>query len=180
MKRKCLRQCKYWANEASRNIIIVEIVIIKIKLSNPKNDLSLIAVKLQLNAKIRIEKEIASFPVTKVEIISPILSNICIGVNIFASCLTKCNILSKRFKETLLYLGYLPSIVLVVALGLGLYTQWQYTENDIILGFVIFGFFIFIISFALKYKFNCELLGLILLHICGHVIHVGSLKSTKI
>lgn len=87
---------------------------------------------------------------------------------------------NRKTKETLLYLGYLPSIVLVVALGLGLYTQWQYTENDIILGFVIFGLFIFIISFALKYKFDNELIGLILLHIwLGCILGIIIFSSDK-
>lgn len=70
-----------------------------------------------------------------------------------------------KSKIPLSYLGYLPSVVLVVALGLGLYTQWQYTENKIILGFAVFGFFIFAVSCALQYYFHFEVLGQTLLHL---------------
>lgn len=70
-----------------------------------------------------------------------------------------------KAKANLTYLRYLPSVVLVVALGLGLYTQWQFTQNNVILGFAILGFFVFAVSCALRYYFNFELIGQTLLHI---------------
>ncbi|XP_076080744.1 transmembrane protein 168-like [Mytilus galloprovincialis] len=70
-----------------------------------------------------------------------------------------------KAKANLTYLRYLPSVVLVVALGLGLYTQWQFTQNSVILGFAILGFFVFAVSCALRYYFNFELIGQTLLHI---------------
>ncbi|XP_052096356.1 transmembrane protein 168-like [Mytilus californianus] len=75
------------------------------------------------------------------------------------------DMVDRKAKANLTYLGYLPSVVLVVALGLGLYTQWQFTQNNVILGFAILGFFIFAVSCALRYYFNFELIGQTLLHI---------------
>lgn len=75
------------------------------------------------------------------------------------------NMAEKTSKIPLRYLGYLPSVVLIVALGLGLYTQWQFTDNKIILGFAVFGFFIFAVSCALQFYFNFEALGQFLGHL---------------
>ncbi|KAK3101000.1 hypothetical protein FSP39_000115 [Pinctada imbricata] len=62
-------------------------------------------------------------------------------------------------------LGYVSDIVLVVALGLGLYTQWLYTENITILYIAIIGLLIFAISCALQYYFSYSGVGKALLHL---------------
>lgn len=86
----------------------------------------------------------------------------------------------KKSTEAVRYFRFLPSVVLVVALLLGLYTQWQNSKNDIILGFAIFGFFIFVISCALQYHFNYELIGQILSHIwLGCILGIIIFSDTK-
>ncbi|XP_033746705.1 transmembrane protein 168-like [Pecten maximus] len=63
------------------------------------------------------------------------------------------------------YMGYLPNIILVAALALGLYTQWQYSQNTVILVVAILGLFVFGLSCACQYYFNFESLGRTILHI---------------
>ncbi|XP_021339582.1 transmembrane protein 168-A-like, partial [Mizuhopecten yessoensis] len=54
---------------------------------------------------------------------------------------------------------------LVAALALGLYTQWQYSQNTVVLVVAILGLFVFGLSCACQYYFNYESLGRAILHI---------------
>ena len=75
------------------------------------------------------------------------------------------NVKDARVKLTFYYISYLSSVILLVALGLGLYTQWMYTENLAIIGIALCGLLVFGISCALQYYFDYETFGKALLHI---------------
>ena len=61
---------------------------------------------------------------------------------------------------TIKYLGYMSNIILLIALGLGLYTRWAHTKDITILVFALLGFFVFSISACLVYYFNLETVGI--------------------
>lgn len=71
-----------------------------------------------------------------------------------------------RSRLALVYLGYLSDVMLVVALGLGLYTQWvnSNSQNTAILAISLFGLLVFVISCALQYYFNQETFGQAILY----------------
>ncbi|XP_061178952.1 transmembrane protein 168-like [Saccostrea echinata] len=62
-------------------------------------------------------------------------------------------------------LKFLSTVILIVALGLGLYTQWQVTENTAILIISLVGLLVFGISCALQFYFHYPYIGQILFHI---------------
>ncbi|XP_048742005.2 transmembrane protein 168-like isoform X2 [Ostrea edulis] len=62
-------------------------------------------------------------------------------------------------------LRFLSTIILVVALGLGLYTQWQVTENTAILIISLVGLLVFGLSCALQFYFHYPYIGQVLFHI---------------
>ncbi|XP_059166708.1 transmembrane protein 168-like [Physella acuta] len=66
---------------------------------------------------------------------------------------------------TVQYVRFIPELILVVALGLGLYTQWSFTEDVTISVIAILGAFVFAISCALQYYFGMEDLGKALFHV---------------
>lgn len=80
-------------------------------------------------------------------------------------CKLIMNLKDARSQMTIVYLGYLSDVVLTVALGLGLYTEWQNTQNSTILLISMLGLFVFVISCAFQYYFNLESLGRALMHI---------------
>ncbi|KAH9496368.1 hypothetical protein Btru_010740 [Bulinus truncatus] len=63
------------------------------------------------------------------------------------------------------YVSFLPDLILVVALGLGLYIQWSMTDNFTVSLIAILGAFVFAISCALQYYFGLNDLGKALFHI---------------
>lgn len=70
-----------------------------------------------------------------------------------------------RAQLTLQNVQYVPEIVLLVALGLGLYTQWVSTQ-DLVLSFIsISAMFIFAISCALRYYCNLQNAGSAVFHV---------------
>ena len=75
------------------------------------------------------------------------------------------NLKDLRSQLTIHCLGYLSNLVLMVALGLGLYTEWMNTQNVTVLLISLLGLFVFVISFAMQYYFSMEALGRALLHI---------------
>lgn len=75
------------------------------------------------------------------------------------------NIKDARTKLTIMYLGYLSNVMLMVALALGLYTEWMNSKNTTVLMIALCGLFVFVISCALQYYFNMEAVGKALLHI---------------
>lgn len=75
------------------------------------------------------------------------------------------NLKDARVQLTMVYISYLSNIILLVALGLGLYTQWMYTENVVIIGIALCGLLVFGISCALQYYFDYQTFGKALLHI---------------
>jgi hypothetical protein len=62
-------------------------------------------------------------------------------------------------------LRFLSTTILIVALGLGLYTQWQVTENTAILIISLVGLLVFGISCALQFYFHYPYIGQILFHV---------------
>ena len=75
------------------------------------------------------------------------------------------NLKDARVQFTMLSFSYLSNIILLVALGLGLYTQWMYTENMAIIGIALCGLLVFGISCALQYYFDYQTFGKALLHV---------------
>lgn len=84
-------------------------------------------------------------------------------------CLRKfiMNIKDARTKLAFVYLGYLSDVMLVVALGLGLYSEWvnSNSQNTAVLVISLFGILVFGLSCALQYYFNQELFGKTILYI---------------
>lgn len=81
------------------------------------------------------------------------------------------------------YMRYLPDVILVAALALGLYTQWQYSRNIVVLVVTILGLFVFGLSCACQYYFNFVSLGRAILHIwlgCILGVIVFSTEQKKI
>ncbi|XP_071082473.1 transmembrane protein 168-like [Haliotis cracherodii] len=70
-----------------------------------------------------------------------------------------------KLQFTIQYVGYIPDIILLVALGLGLYIQWHLTNNTVIAVISLFGLFVFGISCALRYYFSMQSIGNALFHI---------------
>lgn len=70
-----------------------------------------------------------------------------------------------RLRAVFTYVQYLSNIVLIVALGLGLYTQWMFTQNSAILVISLLGLLVFGISCAFQYYFNLQSIGQALLHV---------------
>ncbi|XP_050412930.2 transmembrane protein 168 [Patella vulgata] len=70
-----------------------------------------------------------------------------------------------RVQITVNYFSFFPDIVLVVALGLGLYTEWTFTKNITISVIALLGIFVFAISFALRFYFGMVNFGRSLFHI---------------
>lgn len=71
----------------------------------------------------------------------------------------------KKLRFSLLHLQYLSSIILTAALGLGLYNQWQFSEDPVILVIALLALFVFGISCALQYYFHFHAIGQALSHI---------------
>lgn len=63
------------------------------------------------------------------------------------------------------YLSFLSTLIMVVALGLGLYTQWQVTENSAILVISLVGLLVFGLACALQFYFHYPYVGRALFHI---------------
>lgn len=83
------------------------------------------------------------------------------------------NVKDARTKVSIVYLGYLPNIVLLVALGFGLYTEWVNSQNLTVFMISVCGLFIFAVSCALQYYFNMETMGKALLHIwLGYILGI--------
>ncbi|CAL1541875.1 unnamed protein product, partial [Lymnaea stagnalis] len=70
-----------------------------------------------------------------------------------------------KTRMTIQYVRFIPELILVVALGMGLYTQWSFNEDVTISVIAILGAFVFAISCALQYYFGLEDLGKALFHI---------------
>ncbi|CAG5136275.1 unnamed protein product [Candidula unifasciata] len=70
-----------------------------------------------------------------------------------------------KSQATIQYVSYVPEFILVIALGMGLYTRWSLTEDMTISIIAILGAFIFAMSCALRYYFGQEDLGKALFHI---------------
>lgn len=70
-----------------------------------------------------------------------------------------------RAKMTVQYLGYLSDVMLMVALALGLYTEWANSQNSTVLMISLCGLLVFVISCAVQYYFHYAALGNALLHI---------------
>uniref|UniRef100_A0A0B6YSN7 Transmembrane protein 168 n=1 Tax=Arion vulgaris TaxID=1028688 RepID=A0A0B6YSN7_9EUPU len=70
-----------------------------------------------------------------------------------------------KTQMTIQYVSYVPELILVIALGMGLYTQWSLTQDAIISAIAILGAFIFAVSCAFRYYFGQEDLGKALFHI---------------
>ncbi|XP_012944586.1 transmembrane protein 168-A [Aplysia californica] len=84
-------------------------------------------------------------------------------VHMYAS--TMAGIKNTNAQTGLVYFRFIPEVVLVVALGLGLYTQWSFTEEFAISLIAILGAFVFAISIALQYYFGMDNLGRALFHV---------------
>ena len=72
-----------------------------------------------------------------------------------------------KTKLAFIYLGYLSDIMLIVALGLGLYSEWtnSNSQNTAVIVISLFGLLVFGISCALRLYFNQETLGQAILYI---------------
>ncbi|KAL8563500.1 hypothetical protein ACOMHN_066167 [Nucella lapillus] len=70
-----------------------------------------------------------------------------------------------RAQLTLQNIQYVPEMVLLVALGLGLYTQWSMTQDTVISFISITAMFVFAISCALRYYCNMQKIGSAVFHI---------------
>ena len=62
-------------------------------------------------------------------------------------------------------LRFLSTTILLVALGVGLYTQWQVTENSAILVISLVGLLVFGLSGALRFYFHLPYVGQVLFHV---------------
>lgn len=72
-----------------------------------------------------------------------------------------------RMRIAFVYLGYLSDIMLIVALGLGLYSEWKNSnsQNTAVIVISLFGLLVFGISCAMRYYFNQEVFGQAILYI---------------
>lgn len=70
-----------------------------------------------------------------------------------------------KSQMTIEYVSYIPEMILVIALGMGLYTRWFLTEDVTISVIAIIGAFVFAVSCAFRYYFGQEDLGKALFHI---------------
>lgn len=70
-----------------------------------------------------------------------------------------------KSQATIQYVSYIPELILVIALGMGLYTRWSLTEDVTISIIAVFGAFIFAVSCALRYYFGQEDLGKAIFHV---------------
>ena len=70
-----------------------------------------------------------------------------------------------RAQLTLQNVQYVPEVVLLVALGLGLYTQWSMTPDPILSFISITALFVFAVSCALRYYCNLQKAGSALFHV---------------
>ncbi|WAR25458.1 TM168-like protein [Mya arenaria] len=75
------------------------------------------------------------------------------------------NLKDIRMKIAFYYLGHLSNVMLSVALGLGLYTEWVNSENMAILLMALCGLLVFGLSCTLQYYLNKVTLGQSLLHL---------------
>ena len=73
--------------------------------------------------------------------------------------------MANKSNLSILYLRFIPELILIVALGIGLYTQWIYTRNSTISVIGILGAFVFALSCALRYYFGYQDLGRALFHV---------------
>ncbi|KAK3796721.1 hypothetical protein RRG08_037485 [Elysia crispata] len=72
---------------------------------------------------------------------------------------------ANKTNVTLLYLRFIPELILIVALGIGLYTQWTFTEDATISVIGILGAFVFAVSCALRFYLGYQDLGRALFHV---------------
>ncbi|KAK7102271.1 transmembrane protein 168-like [Littorina saxatilis] len=79
--------------------------------------------------------------------------------------LTMSHVKDLRAQLTLQNVQYVPEVVLLVALGLGLYTQWSITQDPILSFISITAMFIFAVSCALRYYCNMQRAGGAVFHI---------------
>lgn len=85
-----------------------------------------------------------------------------------------------RAQLTLQNVQYVPEVVLVVAIGLGLYTQWTVTQNLLLSAFALSALFVFAMSCALRYYCGLERLGRALYHIwVGCLVGILAYTDTK-
>ena len=70
-----------------------------------------------------------------------------------------------RARLTLQNVQYVPEVVLLVALGLGLYTQWSLTQDPVISFIAITALFVFAVSCALRYYCNLQKAGSTVFHL---------------
>jgi len=75
------------------------------------------------------------------------------------------NLKDFRTKLAFYYLGHLSNVMLFVALGLGLYTEWANSQNTAILLISLCGLLVFGISCAMQYYFDKHIIGQALLHL---------------
>ncbi|XP_035675804.1 transmembrane protein 168-like isoform X1 [Branchiostoma floridae] len=71
----------------------------------------------------------------------------------------------RKMHFSIRYLGFLPSLVLLVAISLGLYTRWEATEEVFVLVVALGGLFVFAIAMALHYYFSMEYFSESLAHL---------------
>ncbi|GFN93438.1 transmembrane protein 168 [Plakobranchus ocellatus] len=72
---------------------------------------------------------------------------------------------AQKTNLTIQHLKYVPEIILIAALGIGLYTQWTYTEDATVSVIGILGAFVFAVSCALRYYLGYQDLGRALFHV---------------
>ncbi|KAK7476305.1 hypothetical protein BaRGS_00032423 [Batillaria attramentaria] len=70
-----------------------------------------------------------------------------------------------RAQLTLQNVQYIPEVVLLVAIGLGLYTQWSVTQDTVLSFISITALFVFAVSCALRYYCGMQRAGGALFHI---------------
>lgn len=70
-----------------------------------------------------------------------------------------------RLNLTLQCVGYITNIILLIGLGMGLYTRWVYTQEIAVMLIAILGLFIFGVALALIYYFSMEVFGFCLARI---------------
>ncbi|KAL3852470.1 hypothetical protein ACJMK2_016103 [Sinanodonta woodiana] len=99
--------------------------------------------------------------------ISRLLSSLCYMLDRSLLFITHRNMKIKdiQIQFTIVYLGYLSSVILTVALGIGLYIIWISTRENVILAIAFLGLVVFVTSCALRYYFKFEGIGRALLHI---------------
>ena len=78
---------------------------------------------------------------------------------------TMSHIKDLRAQLTLENVQYIPEMVLLVALGLGLYTQWSMTKDAVLSFISITAMFVFAVSCALRFYCNMQRAGSAVFHI---------------